>query len=63
MQLVFQFCTEVGALQAFGQEVALQCVVLEVLPDIGEPLLPVLQNLDDIKQDPFHIAVLFRSVE
>src|SRR6185437_14993144 len=29
----------------------------------GEALLPVLQDLDDVEQDPLHLAVLLRPVE
>src|ERR1700760_222840 len=62
MQLVFELRAEVGAFETFSEEITLQRLVLKVLPDVGETLLPVLQDLDDVKQDPLHLAGLFRSV-
>ncbi len=46
MQFVFELCSEVGALQAFSEEVSLELIVLQVLADIGEALLAVLQGVD-----------------
>ncbi len=42
-QHVFQFALEAGALQAFCEEVALQCLILKLLTDVLEAFLSIDQ--------------------
>lgn len=57
MQFAFELGTEVGSLEAFGEEVALHGFVLEVLADVGETFLTVLERFDDVEKDTFSLFV------
>ena len=44
---LFEIAAEAGSLERFGQEVALQRLVLQVFADVGEALLAVLKSVDE----------------
>jgi len=58
VELVFEFGAEVGALEAFGEEVALELGILEVLSDVSEALLAVLEAVDDVLQYANYFVVI-----
>ena len=62
VKLVLEFGAEVGALEALGEEVALEGDVLEVVADIGKAFLAVLEGLYEVEENCFHLFILGRSV-
>lgn len=61
VEFVFEFCAEVSALKRFGEEEALEGVVLEVFADVREAFLAVLEGADEGVEDAFGF-VLFSGV-
>jgi hypothetical protein len=61
VEFVFEFCAEVSALERFGEEEALEGVVLEVFADVREAFLAVLEGADEGVEDAFGF-VLFSGV-
>jgi hypothetical protein len=62
VQFVFKLGAEVGALEALGQEEALEGDVFEVIANIGKAFLAVLEGLDEVEENSLHLFVLSRSV-
>ena len=62
VEFVLELSAEVGALEAFGEEVALEGDVLEVVADIGKAFLAVLESLDEVEENSLHLFILGRSV-
>ena len=62
VQFVFEFSAEAGALQAFGEEIALKLIVLEVFADVGEAFLTVLEHVDDFLEYGFDFLERVRLV-
>jgi hypothetical protein len=63
VELIFELGAEVGALEALGEEEALEGDVLEVLADVGEAFLAVLEGLDEVEENCLHLFILGRSVQ
>ena len=62
VEFVLELGAEVGALEAFGEEEALEGDVLEVVADIGKAFLAVLEGLDEVEENSLHLFILGRSV-
>ena len=63
VEFVFELGAEVGALEALGEEVALEVEVLEVFADVGEAFLAVLEGADEVEENSLHLFVLGGSVQ
>ena len=51
------FAAEAGALERFGEEVALQSVVFQVLTDVGKAFLAVEEGADERVQCKLHFVL------
>ena len=58
MEDLLEITAEAGALEGFGQEIALESVVFEVLADVSETLLAVEEGADKRVERTLHFMLL-----
>ncbi len=63
VEFIFQLGTEVSALEALGEEEALEGDVLEVVADIGKAFLAVFEGLDEVEENGLHLLVSGGTVQ